>query len=253
MASDPFSDQPPEEGAHHTPGHRRRRQQRPRLTPSAAVVQSLVRHSFSVPIGSIHLTGELGLPSQATGLILISHCLGDSRFSWRSRYFSHLLQQADLGTFSLDLLTPEEERRQHLAPPPLALLTERLVQSAEWTQRQPGLLGLRLGLLGENAASTAALVACSQLGSLVGGIVCLGGQLTDAIPAATAPTLLLVGDQDVAGLHASQQTQRRLGAASQVHTLAQTDHFFREPTTVAQAADEAATWFNKYLAKPRPM
>jgi len=244
------SDQPPE-AASHCLSRTRRRQQRALPAFTSLVRQPLLTKSFTLPAGRGHVVGELGLPPQATGLVVIGYGLGTSRLSWRSHYLNRLLQQADLGTFSLDLLTPVEERQQHGASPPLDLLAERLIQGAKWTQQQPGLLGLRLGLMGEYAIGSAALMACPKLGNLVGGVVWMEGQAENQPPSQPAPTLLLVHDQEMASVEANQQVQRTLGTESQIRAVGQTSPWLGEPSLLAQVGQQAAQWFNKYLARPR--
>lgn len=210
-----------------------------------------LQHSFTLPAGSMRLTGDLSLPPQATGLVVVAHSGAHSHRSSRSRHICRLLLQADLGTFSLDLLAPREAQQQH-GHLDVSLLAQRLVATIQWAQQQPQLLGLRLGVLGEEAAAQAALVAGTQLGPRVGAIVALGGVpvAEEAIQPAARPTLLLVGEQDAAGRQVEAQLRQALGPAGQVRAIAQAGAFFQDLSTLSQAVKQAAAWFTTYLPKP---
>lgn len=221
-------------------------------TPAAPPAPVLVTHSFALPCGNLALLGDLALPPQATGLVLYAHGTSSCRRSSRSRHITRLLQQADLGTFSIDVLALPEMQQSRYAPPAEALLTQRVAHVATWLQRQPGLLGLRLGLLGEGSLAAALLATCPLLGSLAGAVVTLGEYDVAATSAASVPTLLLVGDGGAASSQADAQVQQQLGSHSQVRPVAGASCTFQEPGTLAEATKQAATWFNRHLAKPRP-
>jgi len=76
------------------------------IPPGPALIAS---QTLALPVGQATLAGELELPTQATGLVVVGYG-GSSRLSTRSSHVSRLLQQAALGVLSLDLLTPAEAR-----------------------------------------------------------------------------------------------------------------------------------------------
>lgn len=59
--------------------------------------------------GSAELAGQLTMPAQAAGLVLLVHGSGSSRHSPRNRLVAGALHGAGLGTVLFDLLTPAEE------------------------------------------------------------------------------------------------------------------------------------------------
>lgn len=218
--------------------------------PPAA--QSLfVTRSFMLPCDQATLLGDLVLPPQATGLVLFAHTAGSCRRSSRSRHITRLLQQADLGTFSVDLLTPAEAQQQHRTPVADQVVRRRIRQVVRWLQ-QPGLLGMRLGLLGEGSAAAALLAASPQLGNVVGATVALGDLALAQAPAEAAPTLLLAGEADETGRQHHAQLASSPGGRCATQVVPQGDHHFQAPGTLAAAVQQAARWFTTYLSKPRP-
>jgi putative phosphoribosyl transferase len=87
--------------------------------------------SIRIPISdSITLSADFTIPDDAREIILFAHGSGSSRLSTRNRYVASVLQQANLGTLLLDLLTEEEEivdeQTRHLRFD-ITLLADRLV------------------------------------------------------------------------------------------------------------------------------
>ena len=60
-----------------------------------------------VPIDGQSLPGDLGMPSNAHGIVLFAHGSGSSRHSSRNQYVARALERRNLATLLIDLLTPE--------------------------------------------------------------------------------------------------------------------------------------------------
>ena len=58
-----------------------------------------------IPADPVQLEGALALPEHAEGLVVFAHGSGSSRFSPRNNFVARILQQADIGTLLMDLLT----------------------------------------------------------------------------------------------------------------------------------------------------
>src|SRR5258706_6819323 len=96
-----------------------------------------------VRISPERLEGLLGVPSNATGLVIFAHGSGSGRLSPRNNQVAEGLRKAGLATLLLDLLTPEEEaERSNVFD--IVLLAARLVSATRWARTQPeiGLLGV---------------------------------------------------------------------------------------------------------------
>src|ERR1700730_17281798 len=116
-------------------------------TVGAKVEERLVR----VPVGRVTLEGNLSLPEQASGVVLFAHGSGSSRHSPRNRHVASILNDANLATLLIDLLTREEEavdaRTAHLRFD-IGLLAERLIAATDWLTQYTDTLHISVGDLG---------------------------------------------------------------------------------------------------------
>src|SRR5262245_52701832 len=93
------------------------------------------------------LQGELILPPDARGLVLIPHGSG-SRRSPHDGLLAERLREAQLGALLLSLLTPPEEdldARRAAFRFDSDLLASRLEKVTSWSVEQPALRGLPVG------------------------------------------------------------------------------------------------------------
>ncbi|CAG8661724.1 3810_t:CDS:2, partial [Acaulospora morrowiae] len=109
----------------------------------------------------ILLPGELHRPTDKnTGICVFVHGSGSSRFS--PRYIAKVLRSRGIGTFLLDLLTPEEEQidevTRHLRFN-IEMLAERVVSVIDHFGKGEDLKGLPIGLFGASTGGGAALLA----------------------------------------------------------------------------------------------
>ena len=65
--------------------------------------------TLPVEIGPHRLKGLLGIPGDASGLVIFAHGSGSGRLSPRNNAVADELRKAGLATLLLDLLTPFEE------------------------------------------------------------------------------------------------------------------------------------------------
>ena len=160
-----------------------------------------------VLIGSHQLPGTLAVPAGARGLVLFAHGSGSSRHSLRNLHVAAVLQAHGLATLLFDLLNAQEgqDRRNVFDIP---LLARRLAEAVDWAGRQQALSRLPLGLFGASTGAAAALVASALRPGRIHAVVCRGGRpdlATTALPAVTAPTLMIVGGADLDVLDLNQQ------------------------------------------------
>src|SRR3981081_1150019 len=118
-----------------------------------------------VVAGPVTLEGNLTLPEKARGVVLFAHGSGSSRHSPRNRHVARMLNEANLATLLIDLLTPEEEmvdaRTAHLRFD-IGLLTERLIGATDWLTQHPDTQHLRVGYFGASTGAGAALGAAAK-------------------------------------------------------------------------------------------
>jgi dienelactone hydrolase len=211
--------------------------------------------SVRIPIGPVTLEGNLGLPADATGVVLFAHGSGSGRHSPRNRYVAERLRAAGLGTLLIDLLTEDEEqvddRTAHLRFD-IGLLADRLVGAIDWLARDPQTAGRPVGLFGASTGGGAALVAAAQRPERVAAVVSRGGRpdlAGDSLAIVRSPTLLIVGGHDDVVITLNKQALARLGSpVKELVIVPGASHLFEEPGKLEEVARLAADWFARHLA-----
>ena len=202
--------------------------------------------------GGVTLEGNLIVPDKATGIVLFAHGSGSSRFSSRNRYVADVLRaQGGLGTMLIDLLTHKEElvdtRTAHLRFD-IDLLADRLIGATEWLEDEHP--KLKVGLFGASTGGGAALVAAARIPDRIAAVVSRGGRpdlAGPALPKVKAPTLLIVGGDDVPVIAMNQEADNRMTAERRMEIVPGASHLFEEPGALEQVARLARDWFQEYL------
>jgi dienelactone hydrolase len=223
---------------------------------SRTATKALSRQPLHIPAGGATLDADLSLPPAAQGVVLFAHGSGSSRFSPRNRHVAEVLNQARLATVLADLLTPEEEivddRTRHLRFD-IELLSERLVGATDWLARQDLTAPLRIGLFGASTGAAAALVAAAERPALVNAVVSRGGRpdlAGESLPLVQAPTLLIVGGNDVQVIVLNRRAMGQMGGDKQLVIVPGATHLFEEPGALDSVATFARDWFAQHLAAP---
>ncbi|MGA7260321.1 MAG: dienelactone hydrolase family protein [Stellaceae bacterium] len=212
---------------------------------------SLVR----ITAGPVTLEGNLSLPRGARGIVMFAHGSGSSRLSPRNRYVAQLLNQARLATLLLDLLTAQEEAidlRTARLRFDIGLLAERLVGATDWLLEHPQTRELQIGYFGASTGAAAALVAAAERLDEVAAIVSRGGRPDLAgprLPQVRAPTLLIVGGNDVQVIELNRAAFAQLRCEKQLVIVPGATHLFEEPGALDDVARLAREWFQRYLAR----
>lgn len=202
----------------------------------------------------VRLEGTLSVPEMAVGVVLFAHGSGSSRFSPRNRYVASVLQRAGLATLLIDLLTADEEESErwtrHLRFD-IELLARRLIGAKQWLMQVPELRGQPIGLFGSSTGAAAALVAAAREPEAMGAVVSRGGRPDLAglvLPHVRAPTLLIVGGDDVEVLELNREALDALRTVKQLEVVPRAGHLFEEPGTLEQVARLARDWFLQQFA-----
>jgi putative phosphoribosyl transferase len=211
---------------------------------------------IGVGVDSVILRGDLVIPADARGVVLFAHGSGSGRHSPRNRFVAEVLQNGQLGTLLVDLLTPEEEaidlQTGHLRFN-IGLLAGRLAGATDWLRQHPVARKLPVGYFGASTGGGAALVAASKRPDDVKAVVSRGGRpdlAGPALPHVKAPTLLIVGGNDTPVITMNREAMADMHAERKLEIVPGASHLFEEPGTLEEVAQLARGWFRRYLVEP---
>jgi pimeloyl-ACP methyl ester carboxylesterase len=170
---------------------------------------------------------------------------------------ARVLEDSGLGTLLVDLLTLDEERvdsRTGTLRFDIAFLARRVLQVVDWSTHAAGSSHLPLGLFGSSTGAAAALVAAAERPAQVSAVVSRGGRpdlAERSLAGVRAPTLLIVGGDDVQVLALNRWAFARLGSAERrIVVVPGATHLFDEPGALDEVARLAAGWFGRQLRAP---
>lgn len=210
-------------------------------------------YRVSVAAGSLMLEGSLGIPAEAKGIVLFAHGSGSSRHSPRNRYVARVLRRVGLATLLFDLLAPEEEAIELWSRQlrfDIDLLAERIVGATDWLRKNPLTERFKIGYFGASTGSAAALLAATQCPGVVQAIVSRGGRPDLShyvLSRVRAPTLLVVGGNDIPLLSINQAAIEELQTEKRLEIVPGATHLFEEPGALEEVAWLASRWFHRYL------
>ncbi len=207
-----------------------------------------------VTTGTVTLDGDLRLPEGARGVVLFAHGSGSSRHSPRNRFVATLLNEVQLATLQIDLLTPDEERIDLQTSSlrfDIGLLAERLVGATDWLMQYPQTRNLRAGYFGASTGAGAALIAAAERPQIIDAVVSRGGRpdlAGAALEHVRAPTLLIVGGNDSPVIELNRQALARLRCKKRLVIVPGATHLFEELGALDEVARLAREWFDQHIA-----
>ncbi len=210
-----------------------------------------------VAAGMVTVEGNLVVPEGAAGVVLFAHGSGSSRLSPRNRSVARQLQERGLATLLIDLLTAAEEAvdlRTARLRFDIGLLADRLAGATKWLIRNRETRDLRIGYFGASTGAAAALVGAASAPDSVAAIVSRGGRpdlAGDALPRVQAPTLLIVGGDDLEVIELNREAYDRLSCEKKLEIVPGASHLFEEPGTLEAVARLAGDWFDEHLGAAR--
>ena len=207
----------------------------------------------TITIAPVGLEGLLGLPMDPTGIVLFAHGSGSGRLSPRNNFVAHALRDDGLATLLFDLLTVEEahDRRNVFD---IELLARRLLMATAWIRQDAETHGLPIGYFGASTGAAAALVAEAAREGPIAAIVSRGGRpdlAGRALSAVEAPTLLIVGGDDVEVLALNRAALAALRCAKQLVIVPGATHLIEEPGTLEAVVEHALGWFLTHFTEAR--
>lgn len=201
-----------------------------------------------IPVDHLELTGDLIVPGDSQGIVVFAHGSGSSRLSPRNKFVANVLNQSNLATLLVDLLSALEDQdyQQRFN---IELLSSRLVAITDWLKTEGPAADLPIGYFGASTGAAAALQAAASKGNQIRAVVSRGGRpdLAPHIAQVTAPTLLIVGGNDYGVIELNQSAYEKLTCPKELTIVESATHLFEEPGTLEQVADTSTAWFKKYL------
>jgi putative phosphoribosyl transferase len=199
------------------------------------------------------IEGNLRLPRHADGIVVFAHGSGSSRHSPRNQFVAHVLGEAGLGTLLIDLLTTDEEAFDFHTGQlrfDIPFLAERLIGATDWLLDHPETRDLSIGYFGASTGAGAALVAAAERPHVISAVVSRGGRpdlAHDKLSHVKAPTLLIVGGNDLTVIQLNQVALDLLSTVKHLEIVPRAGHLFEEPGTLEVVAHLARQWFSHYL------
>jgi len=205
-----------------------------------------------ISIGEEVLNGNLSIPEGASKIVLFAHGSGSSRFSPRNTYVAKLMNKKGFATLLMDLLTVDEERVDEITAEfrfDIDLLAKRLVEATQWLKANKK-IRFSIGYFGASTGAAAALIAAAKLPEDAKAVVSRGGRpdlAAEYLPKVEAPTLLIVGGDDLEVLQMNRDALKQIHAEKKLEVVPGATHLFEEPGKLQEAAELAIDWFVKHL------
>ncbi|HEV8051430.1 MAG TPA: dienelactone hydrolase family protein [Parachlamydiaceae bacterium] len=202
-----------------------------------------------IPDGEVIMEGMLKIPPNADGIVIFVHGSGSSRFSPRNNYVADVLNDKNLGTLLIDLLSKQEDEI-YLTRFDITLLSKRLNLIIQWMEKQADTKHLSIGLFGSSTGAAAALHIASITMKKIKAVVSRGGRPDLAISVlhkVTAPTLFIIGGNDFGVIELNEQAFQRLDCIKKFEIVPNATHLFEEPGCLEEVARLASHWFKVHL------
>jgi len=204
-----------------------------------------------IEANGVELPGDLEVPAAARGVVIFAHGSGSSRLSTRNRSVASVLRDSGhFGTLLFDLLTPSEDE-VYANRFDIGLLADRLEAATRDLIARPDLADVPVGYFGASTGAAAAIVAATRLPHVVQTVVSRGGRpdlAGEALTRLRIPVLLIVGGLDYQVIELNEQALDLIPSAEKrLEIVPGATHLFEEHGTLAQAADLALAWFERFL------
>ena len=209
------------------------------------------RRTVTITIGYQELRGDLAVPADAQGLVVLAGANGNDLQNPLQQYVRHALVPAKMGTLIVGLPAEAEESSDPngVLRSAVDTLARRLVKIADWLQRRPETGALPLGLFGAGTGAAASLIAAAERPTHVAAVVCQGGRhlAGAALSRVIAPTLLIAGSRDRDAVLVNRDAMARMRCEVALELVPRATHLFAERGALEQAASLAARWFARHI------
>ena len=211
---------------------------------------------IQVGAGAVTLSGLLHLPTDAHGLVIITHGIEGSAQSSHQTALSmaQVLFQDTIATLLVDLFTAEEQQLDDGTDYfrlNTSIMEQRIAGVAEWLLENDETQHLSIGYFGAGATGAAVLIAAAERPDVVAAVVAAGGTLDQAqgyLQRVLAPVLLIASSQNMQAVTQSQQALENLPQEKRFEQVeAGASALFATKESVTKVAQLASQWFNTHL------
>ncbi|MFD6952905.1 phosphoribosyl transferase [Nocardiopsis sp. TSRI0078] len=212
-----------------------------------------------VRAGQVYLDGDLTVPADLHGAVVMASEEGRGDQRWRS--VSTVLQRAGYATLVLDLLTGQERSSEGGGSGSGApedggvgtdVLGERLRAAVTWLRRAADAADEPLGVLASGGAAAAALVTAAEQPRDVAAVVVHGGRIDlagDSLPQVRAPVLVLLEGEDSFVRELGEWARGRMGGPTDLRVMAGAERLLGDSGEWRRVASEALDWFDLHLGR----
>ena len=211
---------------------------------------------IQVGAGAVTLSGLLHLPTDAHGLVIITHGIEGSVQSSHQIALSmaQVLFQDTIATLLVDLFTAEEQQlddgtdyfRRNTS-----IMEQRIAGIAQWLLENDETQHLSIGYFGIGATGGAVLIAAAERPDVVAAVVAAGGSLDQAqdyLQRVLAPVLLIASAQNTQAVTQSQNALEHLAKEKRFEQVdAGASSLFATKESIIKIAQLASQWFNTHL------
>jgi putative phosphoribosyl transferase len=200
-----------------------------------------------VQVGDREWNGSLAVPQGAVGLVIFAFANGANSPA-RDRTVAEALRARGLATLECDLFEETDDRLD------IGLATSRLLALTDWVMKTSRLSHLPIGYVGVGTSSAAVLVAAARRPDVIRAVVTRCGRpdlAGDALPAVSAPTLLIAGGNDDDQIELERAVVEQMTALTQLAIIPGAGHTFEEPGALDEVIALASEWLVDYLRPQR--
>ncbi len=201
------------------------------------------------------LTAELHLHARSRGLVMLLDGSAGARELGRHRFVSGLLQRRQFATLMLEPDQPPSPVAESAEVDTVHRLSHGLLQAMRWTQEQPRMKTLPLGIFGSGPGAAAAMVCAAEQSLHMAAVVAAAPPL-DLVAAewsrVQVPVLFIVGRLDDELLTIARRAYLELGTQhKRLEVIPRATRLFEEAGAMERVAMLAADWFEHFLV-PQP-
>jgi pimeloyl-ACP methyl ester carboxylesterase len=205
---------------------------------------------FELSVGPVVLKGDLQIPSDAEAIVVVATAVktDDER-----KTITRKLHASRFATLFIDLVTRQAAERNGAREGfrvDVRFQANQLVGVTDWILERENINHLNIGYFATDMATAAAFVAAAERPNVVRAIVTRGGRPDLAgltLPEVRAPTLLIVGGDDLPTLALSRQALLHLHTEGRLELVTGAGARFEQPEELERVADLADEWFQKHL------